>query len=275
LLYKKTDSTLRGNIASELRALRDAFPGRPLVYVPAYPQLGRTVRGGRLYVDGVPLDRSDFARDPLNPATESDIGKVIQGLQARICDGETVAEIEAEAERIATADPLPVAAGPAALAEALAARLQLPRGNSALWPRIGRCLAVNGSLHPMARAQVEHARANGWRIARPECAPGALAKGGWYLLDTADTGGEGVERAARVGYLVTSIMNAAPLDALVVFGGDTAFGMHSALDPCDFVPLGEIVPGVPVCKRGECFWITKAGGFGGPEILCEIRKRLQ
>jgi uncharacterized protein YgbK (DUF1537 family) len=45
-VYKKTDSTLRGNIAAEFRALRDAYPERPLVYVPAYPDLGRTVVSG-------------------------------------------------------------------------------------------------------------------------------------------------------------------------------------------------------------------------------------
>jgi uncharacterized protein YgbK (DUF1537 family) len=51
-LYKKTDSTLRGNIASELGALAEAFPGSALLYVPAYPRMGRTVKRGMLYVHG-------------------------------------------------------------------------------------------------------------------------------------------------------------------------------------------------------------------------------
>src|ERR1039458_4252556 len=33
-VYKKTDSTLRGNIAAELAALSEAFAGAPLLYVP-------------------------------------------------------------------------------------------------------------------------------------------------------------------------------------------------------------------------------------------------
>src|SRR4051794_14143719 len=49
LIYKKTDSTLRGNIAAELRALSSCFPG-PIAYVAAYPALGRTVRDGMVYV---------------------------------------------------------------------------------------------------------------------------------------------------------------------------------------------------------------------------------
>jgi len=43
-LYLKTDSTLRGNIGSEISAVLAAFPGSPLVYAPAYPRMGRTVR---------------------------------------------------------------------------------------------------------------------------------------------------------------------------------------------------------------------------------------
>src|ERR1043166_8822965 len=46
LLYKKTDSTLRGNIGAELSAMAEAFPGARVTYVPAYPLMGRTVRNG-------------------------------------------------------------------------------------------------------------------------------------------------------------------------------------------------------------------------------------
>ena len=45
-IYKKTDSTLRGNIGAELGALCRADPDSPLVYAPAYPAMGRTVRPG-------------------------------------------------------------------------------------------------------------------------------------------------------------------------------------------------------------------------------------
>ncbi|HEY1227998.1 MAG TPA: four-carbon acid sugar kinase family protein, partial [Ramlibacter sp.] len=47
-LYKKIDSTLRGNWAMEVAALRP-LAGMAIV-APAYPALGRTVRGGNVYV---------------------------------------------------------------------------------------------------------------------------------------------------------------------------------------------------------------------------------
>ncbi|WP_321886878.1 four-carbon acid sugar kinase family protein [Paraburkholderia bannensis] len=56
-LYKKIDSTLRGNWAAEVAALQ-ARAGLAIV-APAFPATGRTVREGALLVHGVPLERTD------------------------------------------------------------------------------------------------------------------------------------------------------------------------------------------------------------------------
>src|SRR5207253_1405487 len=90
LIYKKTDSTLRGNIAAELRALADLYPDWRIGYAPAYPALGRTVRGGILYVDSIPVDRTAFGQDALNPICSSSVAEMLgPGLACRIFDGET------------------------------------------------------------------------------------------------------------------------------------------------------------------------------------------
>jgi uncharacterized protein YgbK (DUF1537 family) len=52
-VVKKIDSTLRGGWAAEVAALQPAL-GLALV-APAFPGLGRTVRGGVVHVDGTPL----------------------------------------------------------------------------------------------------------------------------------------------------------------------------------------------------------------------------
>ena len=57
-LYKKIDSTLRGNWAAEVAALRP-FGGTALV-APAHPALGRTVRGGNVYVGRQALADTDL-----------------------------------------------------------------------------------------------------------------------------------------------------------------------------------------------------------------------
>ncbi|NML31833.1 four-carbon acid sugar kinase family protein [Paraburkholderia antibiotica] len=55
-LYKKIDSTLRGNWAAEVAGLH-ALAGMAIV-APAFPATGRTVRDGRVYVHGDPLERT-------------------------------------------------------------------------------------------------------------------------------------------------------------------------------------------------------------------------
>jgi uncharacterized protein YgbK (DUF1537 family) len=55
-LYKKIDSTLRGNWAAEVAGLH-ALAGMAIV-APAFPATGRTVRDGRVYVHGEPLDQT-------------------------------------------------------------------------------------------------------------------------------------------------------------------------------------------------------------------------
>jgi uncharacterized protein YgbK (DUF1537 family) len=56
-LYKKIDSTLRGNWAAEVAALQ-ALAGLAIV-APAFPATGRTTRGGRVFVNGAPLESTD------------------------------------------------------------------------------------------------------------------------------------------------------------------------------------------------------------------------
>ncbi|WP_109488739.1 four-carbon acid sugar kinase family protein [Occallatibacter savannae] len=67
VLYKKIDSTLRGNVAAELTALlsarRSSNHGSSTISIlmaPAAPALGRTMVYGRLLVRGVPLEETDI-----------------------------------------------------------------------------------------------------------------------------------------------------------------------------------------------------------------------
>jgi 4-hydroxythreonine-4-phosphate dehydrogenase len=68
-VIKKIDSLLRGNVASEIGALRDA--GRAVILAAALPALGRTVRDGRVHVDGSPLSTSPMSGDYWAGATDS------------------------------------------------------------------------------------------------------------------------------------------------------------------------------------------------------------
>jgi uncharacterized protein YgbK (DUF1537 family) len=57
--YRKVDSTLRGNIGSEVLSTVSAIPGKRVIFcAPAFPDTGRTTAHGKVFVDGVPLEES-------------------------------------------------------------------------------------------------------------------------------------------------------------------------------------------------------------------------
>jgi uncharacterized protein YgbK (DUF1537 family) len=56
--YRKIDSTLRGNIGSDVLSTVREIPGRKVVIcAPAFPDAGRTTIQGQVLVHGIPLDK--------------------------------------------------------------------------------------------------------------------------------------------------------------------------------------------------------------------------
>jgi uncharacterized protein YgbK (DUF1537 family) len=257
ILYKKTDSTLRGNIGAELRALLAMRPEAHIVYIPAYPALGRTVREGRLSIEGVPVHESAFARDALNPIADSSIARLLgERLPCTIHDGETDGDVRrATAEALDRAGPT-ILAGPASVAAALAEVLEVPRQPVPPWPRVARCLIVNGSRHEASVRQIAYAAADG------------LAR--WEIFGMAIPAGLTPPEAADArGHAAARRMESGAFDALMVFGGDTAFAILKALGNPPLEPVGEVVTGVPVSRvvGRNLTWIAKAGGFGSESLI--------
>ncbi|GIQ69788.1 four-carbon acid sugar kinase family protein [Xylanibacillus composti] len=71
IVYKKIDSTFRGNIGAELDALMEAGDFDCAVLTPAYPNQKRIVVGGYLLVDGQLLEDTQAASDPVHPVRSS------------------------------------------------------------------------------------------------------------------------------------------------------------------------------------------------------------
>jgi uncharacterized protein YgbK (DUF1537 family) len=71
LIYKKIDSTLRGNIGAELDAVYDVFQPDFLILAPAYPDNGRTTKEGVHYLNGRPVHETDIGADKKTPVSES------------------------------------------------------------------------------------------------------------------------------------------------------------------------------------------------------------
>lgn len=182
ILYKKTDSALRGHIGTELTALMDAAADR-IDFFPAYPEAGRTTRKGIQYVDGIPVSESVFGKDELNPMTESYIPEILR--KTTDASVELVEHIE-EWEPERTAGQITVfdtqntedfhrimefflkkktprlIAGCAGLAGELAERLKLPGGSRTAFPAVNKIFALCGSSNPVTRAQMDYAEKHGF-----------------------------------------------------------------------------------------------------------------
>lgn len=256
LIYKKTDSTLRGNIAAELRAIQNVLPGRRFIYVPAYPEMGRTVKDGELFIWGTRVHETDFAQDRWHPVRDCKIRSILGDVDALVFDGESDADVDAAVQTILAEPVPPLCAGPAALAEALARHF----GSTVEvdLPDEPRCLVVNGSLHPASIQQMAFAQQNG------------LFDENWMCFNDLIEGA-GLERALKLGESVRRKLESSSFNTLVVFGGDTAFGIHQALGSHPLRSHGEILPGVPLSESDGLQWITKAGGFGSIDVLRTIR----
>ena len=76
--YKKIDSTIRGHIAVEALGVLDALEWDAAVIIPAFPQEGRTTIGGYHLLKGIPIERTEYARDPRFPIYESHIPTVLR-----------------------------------------------------------------------------------------------------------------------------------------------------------------------------------------------------
>jgi uncharacterized protein YgbK (DUF1537 family) len=141
-LYKKVDSTLRGQLGAEIRAaLAGWAPDAVAVVCPAFPAMGRTLVDGHLRVDGVCVSETPLAVDPATPVTESHLPTLLgatllaqtteepaRGFANRLLASGAIVVVDAAAEddlrrlaeAIALLEPRAVPVGSAGLAYHLA-----------------------------------------------------------------------------------------------------------------------------------------------------------
>jgi uncharacterized protein YgbK (DUF1537 family) len=275
-LYKKIDSTLRGNVGAEItaawRAARDSFGHASVVVAPAFPSMGRTVRGGRVFVHGVPLEKTEhWQGGPSLP-------QMLAGLKtATIFDAENEAALAFIARiGVESISGAAVWAGSAGLARHLPQALGLPRRKPASMP-VGRgpVLVLVGSRSAVAREQAQVLAAT----------PGVAS----FSLDPVTLEADGVQQALNAGSDVVLqlpqgavdlqrapliaaafgkiALRAPGLGGLIATGGEIARSALVAMGARGLHLLGELEPGVPFGVAGALRVITKAGAFGTPETL--------
>lgn len=197
--YKKIDSTARGNVGTETEGFLDALGADLAVICPAFPELGRTIRDGHILVRGKPLDQSEFARDPLWPATTASLETILRrqtemgliplplrivrqepaairevlkaaigdGIQMVIADAETPDDLRRLGEAIQQSENVILPVGSAGLAEWLVGSLHRPsRRLGAFTIDDGPILVVAGTVNPSSITQVQRLLTNDVQLAQ-------------------------------------------------------------------------------------------------------------
>ncbi len=263
ILYKTVDSTLRGHVRAEVEAVMAASDRKQLVFAPAFPEAGRITRGGVQLVNGLPVDQSAYASDPVHPVTSARLSDHLPDSigNAILLDAETQEELSAQIAAI----PVPqdvLWVGSPGMAKALAARFapqreSLPLPTTALEP-----LIVVGSANPVSQAQAEFAQTSGCRVLR---APDARHTNPHAVLDELST-------------TAVSLLNSGTFGAVMATGGDTMEAILNKLGVSGFALSGELEPGFAVGMsdwNGKPLIIgMKAGGFGRPETLLQAAQAI-
>ncbi len=77
-IYKKIDSTFRGNVGAEVDAILEVYSASLIIVAPSFPPAGRAVVDGTLRVGGIPVHRTAIGRDPVAPVRQSHLPTLLR-----------------------------------------------------------------------------------------------------------------------------------------------------------------------------------------------------
>ncbi|MEF3120152.1 four-carbon acid sugar kinase family protein [Kocuria flava] len=293
----KFDSLLRGHVGAQLAAARRLAP---VLFCPAVPALGRTVRDGVLRVDGVPLhEGSLWAAEPAPPAgsvpaqlapapvRHLDLrtvrGPGLDQALLRAAEGGAVAVADAETagdlDRLAAAGMRQghVLAGASGIAAALASRLpaDAPGEGRARTPHVTPqdILVVLGTASAAGRRQAAALAAEGVPVhrLRPEQLAGFPLGTGGTVAVTVEAAVDPAISAAVNAALTALTVRAHGGRHLVLSGGETAHAVLDALGITELTPLAQAHPGAVVAATADGRLVTtRPGSYGSDTSLLEI-----
>jgi D-threonate/D-erythronate kinase len=284
VLYKKTDSVLRGPVLAEIEAFLLAARTRAALLLPQNPSRRRIIdTSGQYLIDGVPLDQTGFANDPHHPAWTSDALKRLgqsELLATRFApagtaadplqDGITLAgattleEVRRWAKHAREADVL--CAGGADLFEAIVSVGRSARDVEAVTSK-PNTLAICGSVSTAAREFARWCESHGVPVRRfpvtqlGSNAPGAaeaamracaaqvvssLKSHGVAMLAPSLDSATGLARhiEAALAEVFVRVCRDHVPARALIDGGATAAACFGALHVRELAVLGEIAPGV-------------------------------
>mgnify|MGYP003630016104 CR=1 FL=1 len=296
--FKKVDSTLRGQVVAECKALREAL-GLPLLLAPAVPAQGRTVRDAEVWVDGLPLAETGYQQDARSAplAGPIDVAFAAGGLPLQRyrpgretpLPGEDCIADAASDEEIAAiyalfdTDSRHAMAGAAGLATAMAQRcFGAPESPCRTLHNVNKVLYAVGSRSARAAEQLIQLRQHFSHLDVIEASADKFATSASNACvvvpetGTQRTAGEVSRAMAAQVASITSHWQQDDEGLLFLTGGDIAMAVLTRLGAHYICVENEWSPGVALGytdgdKRRRV--MTKAGGFGDSHLLVRLHEQ--
>jgi uncharacterized protein YgbK (DUF1537 family) len=269
--FKKIDSTLRGWVGAETRAMRQAQPGRRCVFAPSYPSRGRTWEADGVYrVHGVPLADTEFADEVVGLSGDSRLGAFLRRHFGREISELVRASTDAALEAaVASARGPALWVGSSGLALALAGPGARPPALPDAPTRLQALpvIVAVGSRRALAERQVKRLQA---ALSKSD----AAADGVLRVSATAYDPSQALALADELGRRAAAAATRRGGGGLILTGGDIATATLRHLGATAAEVVGEVEDGLPVLRVGSFHVVTKAGGFGDEFSLVRAYQRL-
>jgi len=284
VLFKKTDSVMRGHIIAEITAQLQALQLDRALLVPANPALGRTIQDGKYYLYGKPVHETSFAQDPEFPVSSARVhdmlrtaagtvqvrkpGDVLPGkgiIVGEVKDGD---DVKRWAVQI---DDNTLAAGGAGFFAAILVRFKpvstaTQRVNGGKEP-LSQRLFVCGSTFSKSVDAIRYIKEHGGPVsympanvfstknARPgeyeqwkdEVVTYLRSHGRAIVAINADNAGakpSALDLREKMAWLVKQVMHSSDVKELFIEGGSTTAAVLRQLQLYSFVPVKEMASGV-------------------------------
>jgi uncharacterized protein YgbK (DUF1537 family) len=179
LIYKKVDSTLRGNISAEIKAIDELYNPSIIIFAPSYPDIGRTTIDGVHLVYGKRITQTEFSKDPKKPVLEDRLNYIfsdysiydvklhkleelreddlnLKHKHIHVFDIENNDDFSVLVDKVLTIEGKILWVGSAGLANELFKKL-FPQKSA---------IAIVGSLSEVSKAQMRYANAKGVNIVK-------------------------------------------------------------------------------------------------------------
>ncbi len=300
-IFKKTDSVLRGHVLKELKAQLEAEGKKKVILCPANPQGGRQIVDGIYLINGIPISKTSFARDPEFPVTTSVVTKMLGEdlllkMDVSVINATSGDDLSEAAKR---KDKYTILAGSAAFFNAyLAYKKLVPVTVTNNIPKFEKALYVFGSTFDKSRQALEKARESGAKVAYispllmncqeveaniESCLANlieTIKSEGRAILAVGNPILTGREAAVKikqsVACVVKKVYESVSVHELVVEGGGTTFAIIDALNFKHFIPINELAKGVvrmKVVDSDNLYLTIKPGSYDFPAAMWTFSKQ--